>query len=302
LFSAGIVCLVILSTAMSADVAADDTQTGHRKNSETVLIESAIVKLIDSVQVPTELPGVISELRYREGQMVKVGEVIARIKCNDLSLKLQRAEIEDRIARSAAENDIDVRFAEKSLEVSSAKVARSIDSNQRVPGVVPLGRIEEEQLVAHRDRLRVEQASRDLKVAEMHAELARTDVQLSTLLLEKASILAPIDGMVVAVEHKPGEWVEPGETIVKIVRMDRLKIEGFVPASIANQIRIGDPATAVVDQPWLQDTEFAGKVLFINPEANPVNSKVQVWVEVENSGLRLIPGLEAVLTITCAGE
>ncbi len=123
------------------------------------------------------------------------------------------------------------------------------------------------------------------------------DVELTRLILERSSIRSPIDGMIISVSAKPGEWVEPGQPIVKIVRMDRLKIEGFVPAGIASQLRIGDPASAIINQEWLQGKSFNGKVVFINPEANPVNSNVQIWVEIDNRELKLIPGLEANLTV-----
>ncbi len=290
--------IVVISLALLICVAngfaACDDETGQ---TGLIMIESAIVKLIDSVNVPAELPGVLTHLQLREGEMVKQGERVASIKSDELALKLKRARIENLISRSTADNDIDVRFAEKSLEVSAARVARSMDSNQRVSGVVPAARIQEQQLEAHRDRLRVEQATRDQEIASMKVELTALDVQLSELLKDKSSICAPIDGMVVSVEAKPGEWVEPGDTIVRIVRIDRLKIEGSVPASVASQIRIGDKATAVVDQAWLRDTRFKGHVVFINPEANPVNSNVKVWIEIENSNLKLIPGLEATLTV-----
>jgi len=270
---------------------------GSATNSQTIIIESSIVKLIDSVEVPAEIAGVLSTLKFREGQMVQAGEILATINSQELDLQLKRAEIENQIARASSENDIDVRFAEKALEVAVSRVDRSNQSNQRVPGVVPAARLEEQQLEVHRDRLRVEQADRDRKTSAMQVELKTTDVEISRLLKEKASVRSPIDGMVVSVSSKAGEWVKPGDTIIKIVRLDRLKVEGYLPAKIATQIRIGDTATALIQQDWLRDHPFPGKVIFINPEANPVNSHVQVWVEIENQELKLVPGLESTLTI-----
>lgn len=292
LVSAILLVAVLLVTGNCLAFFADESGQANR-----ITIESAIVKLIDSVNVPAELPGVLTNMEFREGQMVEKGKEIARIKNDELSLKLRRAKIENRISRLTAENDIDLRFAEKSLEVSSAKVDRSIESNKRVPGVVPVSRIQEQELEAHRDKLRVEQAARDQKTASMQVELSATNVELSELLKDKSMIRAPIAGMVVSVDAKSGEWVEPGDTIVKVVRMDRLKIEGSVPASVASRIRVGDAATAIVNQQWLRDASFKGQVVFINPEANPVNSNVKVWIEVENKDLKLIPGLEATVTI-----
>ena len=237
------------------------------------------------------------KLSFREGSLVTVGQEIARIKNSQLAIELERAQVNLKIARAASENNIDVRFAEKSLEVSSARVTRSMNSNQRVPGVIPKGRVQEQQLEAHRDKLRVEQAGRDQKKSKMECDLAEADVALAKLKLEKSVIRSPIDGMVVAVERKPGEWVQPGDTVVRIVRMNRLRIEGFVSAGDASRIQVGNSATVKVLQAHLSDVEMAGHVIFVNPEANPVNSKVPIWVEVDNSKLKLIPGLETSLII-----
>lgn len=284
---------VILAGFFASQANCDD-----KFGQSTFEINSAIIKIIDSVNVPAELSGVISDLGYREGQMVKTGDELARINSDELELRLKKAEIENRISKSTAESNVDVLFAQKSLEVSSNRVSRSRRSNDKVPGVVPAAKLEEQQLEMHRDQLRIEQAARDQKIATMKTELASTDVQLTKLLLDKSVIRSPIDGMVVAVEAKPGEWLQPGETVIKIVRMDRLKVEGFVPANIASQMRIGDPALAVVNQEWLKNETFPGKVVFINPEANPVNANVQIWIEIENRDMKLIPGLDTTLTIS----
>ena len=267
------------------------------KDSQSIRIEGAIVKIIDSAKIPAELPGVLLELSYREGQTVQKGDLLAKIKSSDLSLEHRRAKAKHRIAVAKSENQIDIQFARKSAEVSSAKLNRSLTSNQRAPGVVSRGRLQELELEAHRDKLRVEQAAKNLNVAKMEMELTQADIELSESAIEKANILSPIGGVVVLVEKKPGEWVEPGETVLKVVRLDRLRLEGFVSASQAGRIKIGDSAKVVFEQDWMAKTEVNGKVVFINPEANPVNSQVEIWVEIDNTNRKLMPGLEAAIII-----
>jgi len=127
---------------------------------QSIRIQGAIVKIIDSAKVPAELSGVLSELTFREGQQVQKGELLAKIKSNNLSLELKRAKAKHRIAATKAENQIDIQFAKKSAEVSLAKLSRSLSSNQRAPGVVSRGRIQELEMEAHRDKLRVERTIR----------------------------------------------------------------------------------------------------------------------------------------------
>ena len=40
-----------------------------------------------------------------------------------------------------------------------------------------------------------------------------------------------IAGVVVEIKRRKGEWVEPGETVIRILRIDSLRAEGFVDAS-----------------------------------------------------------------------
>ena len=48
-----------------------------------------------------------------------------------------------------------------------------------------------------------------------------------------------------------------------------------------------------VDLPNDAGHEFPGKITFVDPEVDPVNSQVRVWVEVLNQDLRLRPGMQA---------
>ncbi len=55
--------------------------------------------------------------------------------------------------------------------------------------------------------------------------------------------------------------------------------------------------TLAVDLPGIAGTDFEGAVVFVSPEADPVNKTVRVWAEVENKKLMLRPGLSGNLTI-----
>jgi multidrug efflux pump subunit AcrA (membrane-fusion protein) len=48
-----------------------------------------------------------------------------------------------------------------------------------------------------------------------------------------------------------------------------------------------------VDLPDAPGTVFPGKIVFLDPEIDPVNAQVRIWAEVENTGLQLRPGMRA---------
>jgi macrolide-specific efflux system membrane fusion protein len=99
--------------------------------------------------------------------------------------------------------------------------------------------------------------------------------------------------VVVQVQRHRGEWVKPGEVVVRILRLDRLRAEGFLRADQWSDDLQGCQGRVLVDLPKAPGAEFPAKVVFVDPEIDPVNSQVRVWAEVENRGLRLRPGMKA---------
>jgi macrolide-specific efflux system membrane fusion protein len=96
---------------------------------------------------------------------------------------------------------------------------------------------------------------------------------------------------------QPGEWVEPGEPIVRILRLDRLKAEGLVSADALDGSLLGRPVTLTVNQSQ-KPVQYRGKIAFVSPEVDPVNGQVRFWAEIENADLALRPGLHGSLTIS----
>ena len=127
--------------------------------------------------------------------------------------------------------------------------------------------------------------------------MTESQIEMSKLLIKKTEVRAPMAGMVVGVERRKGEWVEPSETIVRLVKVDRLRVEGFVSAEVAAKVRIGAPVEVKFSQKWLNDHVYRGKIVFVDPEANPVNSQILVWAEIDNHENRLLPGLRGDILI-----
>src|SRR5438876_950872 len=132
----------------------------------------------------------------------------------------------------------------------------------------------------------VEISSAVIKISEEVAGLTRdirdSEHKIASEQLERRTILAPLRGMIVEVLRRRGEWVQPGDTVVRIVRLDRLKAEGFLPAKHASLDLVGSKVRLKVVGADNKATEFPGHIVFVNPEIDPLNSQVRVWAEVEN--------------------
>lgn len=264
---------------------------------DKIKLDSVLVTVIEEVEVPAREAGVLTTVAVREGQMVSENAVLAKIDDADAQLAERRARIEHDIARKQAQNLIKVQAAKKSVEVAEAELKRSIESVEKFKKSVSQSEIDRLRLVAERAALEVEQAKQDFDTAELTRQLKENEHALAVHNVERRKIISPISGVVVQVNPRRGEWVKPGDVVLRILRIDRLRAEGFLNAREVTGDLTGRRITLRVDLPGKPQTEFPGTLTFVSPEINPVNGQIRVWAEFENRDLLLRPGLQASLTI-----
>jgi macrolide-specific efflux system membrane fusion protein len=98
-----------------------------------------------------------------------------------------------------------------------------------------------------------------------------------------------------------GEWVEVGKPVVRIVRLDKLRVEGFIHVRDALPGDIVDRSVKVaVELARGQKREFTGKITFVSPLVQ-AGGDYRVWADVDNRREQdqwlLRPGLEAEMTL-----
>lgn len=263
-------------------------------------IESVLIRLIDQVDVPARVLGPLVDVHVREGNAVAKGDLLAQIDDRDARLSEQRAKGEDAVAQHEAADDVAIRSAQTAWELAKSDYARLNAAFRVRPASVSDAELEKAKHDADQAKLDMEQARSDLESARLKAQLTATDLQLASQEVEFRKIKAPMDGVVVTVQKRSGEWVKPGDKVVRIVRTDRLRAEGFVSADDVLRDLTGAKVTV---EPVLSagvSISFSGKIVFVSPEIDPVNGQVRIWAEVENPDGRLRPGLRAKMTIDSA--
>lgn len=283
----------MLHSFFAAALAAALTGAAPGQSAHEIDVSSVLVKLIEQVDVPAREAGVLASVDVREGQMVGQGDGLAQIVDTEARIDAERARIELEIAKKNAENDVDIRFAAKSAEVAEAELRRSLNSVQKYPKSISDSELDRLRLVGQRAELEVEQAMYDAAVAAFTQQIKENEHEATQEKVQRHQITAPIAGVVVDVHKHPGEWVEPGDAVLRILRMDRLRAEGFVPAAAVRRDLSGSPVRLIVDLPDHPGAKFPGKLVFLSPEIDPVNAQIRVWAEIENQGLQLRPGMRA---------
>ncbi len=212
--------------------------------------------------VASEVDGLLSELRVHEGDAVRRGQTLVRLRTAALEQQLAaaraaRAETDARLARASADFD---RLA--SLLERAAISQREYD-----------------QAVSDRDAF-------VQGVARLDAEVARFEDDL-----ERAAVRAPFSGRVSAVHVEIGEWVAQGDEIVSLVDLSEVEVAVQIAERYISAIQVGFPVDVRLDA--LPGRDYAGTVKAIVPQAVPEARTFPVLIRVQNSDLGIKGGMAA---------
>src|SRR5690606_18678058 len=83
------------------------------------------------------------------------------------------------------------------------------------------------------------------KLALIHVRAAA--LELARQRLKDAVIRAPFDCLVQAKHVSPGNYVQVGQQLITVVRVNPLRFRGTIPERYAQQLRVGQKVTLVVD-------------------------------------------------------
>jgi multidrug efflux pump subunit AcrA (membrane-fusion protein) len=304
---------IVLSTVLLAAAPLAGPEEIVPPPADSVTLPQCLVSLIEEAKVPAQEAGILVELDAREGQQVKAGELLGRVDDAQIVLAEKVARLKLNVAEEKATNDIDVRYAKAAADVSKAEYEQALRLNEKTAGTITDTEVRRLLLTARRAVLAIEQAELDLRVAGLESQVQQGEVAAAAEGVRRRKITSPLDGEVVEVSRHVGEWVQPGDPVVHIVRMDRLRIEGLVNSQdrIGRDGRVvarghdrtevvGRPVSLTVDLAAGRRASFRGKVVFVNP-MDEAGGQYRVWAEVENRKVGgqwlLSPGHMAEMTI-----
>ena len=288
----------LLLALVPAGAGAQDPFPSESSGPSGIRVDKALLTLIEQAEVPAREAGVLQSVKVREGDFVREGQALAQIDDVEAQLDKRKAQIDLEIARERGRNDVKVRLFRKASEVAWAQFRRSEAANKQFGGVVSKTELEKERLEAEKADLEIEQADHELTLEEFNVQLKENAYATAVRSVERRAITAPLAGLVVQVNRRHGEWVEPGESVLRILRMDRLRVEGLVSADLIIGDLKGRPVVFSATLPGGALAEFHGKVVFVSPEINNVDGVTHVWAEVDNPKLQLRPGMVGALTIS----
>lgn len=227
------------------------------------------LKTLEDVTLSPKKAGIIDQIFVKEGDRVKKGQILVHLDDVDARLQLERAE-----AR--------MKEAEVSLEMNRTTLARY--QKLLETKVIPQQTYDEINLKVKLDEARLALAKAELNIAKQN--------------LLDHRIVSPIEGIINLKIAALGEHVNvaPKDEVMKIVQMDPLELEFYVPESWATMVRLGSRVQFIVKA--FSEERFSATLQFISPTADPSTRNVRMKALVQNPSYRLKPGFFTEVSIS----
>lgn len=299
--------IAIVALAVGLPPPATPTLQQAISSKHDMQLSHCLVSLIEDVQVPAREAGALTNVGVVEGQFVTQGQLLAQIDDQQPRLDKLTAELERDAALVKAQDNIEVRYAEAAFEVAAAELERALSIERKNANAVTQQEIQKLRLAKNRDELQIERSKLEMRVAKMNADVHQASVKSADDAVARRQIVSPLAGVVVTLFHEKGEWVAAGEPVLQVIRIDRLRVEGFVSgADVGPEELAGRPVAVDVQLAGGRTARFNGKVVFVSPLVQ-AGDKYRVRAEVENrteNGSPLLrPGMSATMTIaTSVGQ
>jgi macrolide-specific efflux system membrane fusion protein len=257
-------------------------------------------------QVPAQEGGVIVSINVRKGQFVRKGEVVAQIDDTIPQAEKKKAAAERDAAQEKANSNVNINYSTAAAGVAQYTYERNKQAYDKVPNSVAYVEVKRLELDWERAKFQIEQAHIDQRVDKLTANAKGAEVDAAEESIRHRQIKAPLDGIVVDITPHEGEWVKPGDTVMHIVRLDRLQVEGYLKASqyAATDILDRKVVVSISLAHHPEPVQFAGQVVFVSPIVE-ASGEYRVLAEVDNRQATtgrnddwlLNPGVTASMTI-----
>ncbi|GAB4532018.1 MAG: efflux RND transporter periplasmic adaptor subunit [Anaerolineae bacterium] len=191
----------------------------------------------------------------------------------------------------------DIAAARSQLAQAESNLARLLESPTQAE--IATAQSQLAQAEANLARLLEEPDAAEVAAAQAALDTAQIGLEQARLNLAKASLVAPIDGVVTEINIKHGEWPPASQAAMVITDMSAYHIDVEVDELDIGRVAVDQRVVIAVDA--IPDEDFAGYVADISPRPTQSASSgivaYEVTITLDTDDPRLLPGMTADATI-----
>ena len=194
-----------------------------------------MIEARQTVEIRSSVEAVIESVKVQRGSLVTKGQIIATLESGP-----ERAALA--LAEERAKNTGEINLSEARVDLASKKLKRAEDLHKQ--NFISANARDEAQA-----EFRL--ATEELQRARENQRLAQLEARRAAEVLALRTIRSPVNGVVVEVLRKPGEFgaISFKDPIMKLAEIDPLHVEAILPSSMYGKVKRGQRALVVPEAP-----------------------------------------------------
>lgn len=268
------------------------TEKAIRKDITQVVTATGKIQPEIEVKISPEVSGEIVAMPVREGQAVRRGELLLRIKPDTYRAQVEAQQAAYQGSRSASNQ-------------ARAELAKAQEDFDRAESLFKKGLLAETERNAARTKLTIAKAALD--AANFEIQRSEGALRQTGEALSKTVIYAPSDGTISSLTSRIGERVVgtsqfAGTEVMRIANLDNMEARVNVNENDVVNVKVGDVARISIDA--YPDRRIEGVVREIASTALTKNAGTQeevtnfeVKIRISDRSLQLRPGMSATADI-----
>ncbi|MFH1999288.1 MAG: efflux RND transporter periplasmic adaptor subunit [Planctomycetota bacterium] len=275
------------SVPVAIQVVTVDVATAEKVPVRISIDAVGTLEAAEDVMISTRRSGLVEEICFEEGQAVEKGQLLIRLD-HDMA-RLERDQAGKRVERmtsSLARMDAEVRRAQAQVDNACSNFERKetlfkeeattravfVDAKTQYEGA--LAALDEAKASLEEAKCLIVEEKAGLEIAEEH--------------LAETRINASMDGILGERFAGPGDFVDKGGALVRLVSINPLKARFSVPERYQGRIHLEQKISLTVEA-W-PERRFEGQVFYLAPALDPETRTIRVKAFVDNQDNLLRPG------------
>lgn len=244
-----------------------------------VTVPYCSIEFIDDIRLPALEAGAVQAINVEEGQYITANTIVGQIDDAIPQLELDRAKLRYSIAYEAARDSTSILAAQKEYDLARTRYSKNVRLQKR--GSRSESEVKESLFQKEIAQLKTVKASNDREMALGEAKVELAALEAVKQRIARHTLRSEYNAYVVQIFKKPQEYVNVGDDVMRLARMDRMWVQASVNAQELNAADAENRPVTVTLQTASGAEEFKGKIDQVSLE-NVSAEEYQVKIKVQN--------------------
>lgn len=267
----------------------------------------------DETIVSSEIPGKILSFNVEEGMHLSKDSIVGTVDATTIDLQQQQVEASIKALNEKTANvNPQVELLQNQLAVQQSQLDNLLHERTRIENLLKADAATAKQLDDINAQIDV--VKKSMTVTQQQINVKKNDIatQNRGILSEaeplrkriaqledqqqRANILNPVSGTVIAKYSEAGEITSSGKALYKIADLSELNLRAYVTGVQLSTIKLGQQVKVMIDQGEKKYKEYTGTIVWISDKAEFTPKTIQtkeeranlvyaIKVKVKNDGL-----------------